>query len=120
MPDMTIDDLCLEFQTFIKCHLVGRPDSEYIADYLLEWLTADKGDGAAVAVNGDYVLYLQAVVAIIDNCLRDPRFLAYEGGETGPRLRPIRGVVNPERSRPVFVNQHFFQGIVFDLLAQGR
>lgn len=120
MPDMTIDDLCLEFQTFIKCRLIGKPDADYIEDYILEWLTADKNNGAVVAVNGDYGLYLQVVIAIIDNCLRDPHFLSYEGGEVEPHLRPIRGVVDPVSRCSIFANQHFFQGIVFDFLTRGR
>lgn len=114
MPDNTVDDLCGEFQGFIKCRHVGRPDSEYIADYIDEWLTTEE-EGAVVAVNGDYTLYLQVVIAIIEQCLRDPHFLDYED-----RSRPVRGLINPEVTRPTFVNQHYFQGIVFDLQTQGR
>jgi hypothetical protein len=119
MPDTTVDDLCREFQGFIKHRRIGRPDSEYIADYIDEWLTTEE-DGAVVAVNGDYTLYLQVVIAIINNCLRDSHFLDYEGSDPGWRPRPVRGLINPENTQPMFVNPHYFRGIVFDLQTQGR
>ena len=120
MFNAACEGLCQEFQTFIGWEIVGRPDSEYIEDYLFAWFEAEE-DCAVVAVGGDYTLYLQVVIAIIDRCMQDPHFLDYKGNEeSGPRPRPVKGVVDPEHSRAQVLDPHYFQNIVFWLQTRSR
>jgi hypothetical protein len=119
MPDTIIDDLCNEFQTFVSDRQAGL--SEYIGDYIADWAFAGNYEGV-IAVNGDYELYLQVVVAIVVRCLNDPYFLDYIDPEIqGPRSRSIRGLVDPEGGGQLtFISKHVFQGVVFDLTTNRR
>lgn len=119
MPDTTVDDICNEFQGFVSDRRAGL--SEYIGDYIADWAFAGSYKGV-VAVNGDYELYLQVVVAIVARCLNDPHFLDYIDPEIqGPRSRSIRGLVDPaDGGRLTFISKHLFQSVVFDLTTNGK
>lgn len=125
MPDTTIDLLCNEFRVFVASVPFGQDSPVYLAAYIAEWAFASDRPGnypGVLAVNGDYELFLQVVVAIIARWSSDPHYLYYVDSD-GQACRPrqIPGVVDPNGFDQLgFINKHSFQGIVFDLMTIGR
>lgn len=110
--DSGVEDVCVDFHHFVRAKT--SVDSGYLVDYIDEWLESEDDD-AVTCVHGDYTLYLQVILAIIEKVYSDPEFLVDEDG----RARRIRGLASPKphtASISSISNRHLFESIRFKLL----
>ena len=79
----TLDVVVEDFQNFVRGH---KATNESLGEYIRDWLTY--GRGASDCLN-NYQFFLSVTILIINEWLRNPELLNYDGGPDGGEDEPV-------------------------------